>query len=68
MNAKGEFGSDAQAQCEYAFDNIKAVLRDANMGIEDLVKVRHRSSRHRQRWRPFNLRTLDPFLLAASAF
>ena len=25
---------------KYAFDNIKAVLRDADMGIDDLVKVR----------------------------
>ena len=39
-NARGEWGSDAQVQCEYAFENIKAVLRDADMGFQDLIKVR----------------------------
>jgi len=39
VDRQGRFGKDAQTQCTRAFENMKAVLHDAHMDVEDLVKV-----------------------------
>ncbi|WP_163555612.1 RidA family protein [Helicobacter suis] len=40
LNANGEFaGSDIEAQTKQAMENIKAILKAANLGMESIVKT-----------------------------
>ena len=39
VDAKGEIGKTFRDQAENAFNNLAAVLADAGMGFEDVVKV-----------------------------
>lgn len=39
MKPDGALGKDIDEQCEWTLRNIMAVLRDANMGPPDLVKL-----------------------------
>ena len=39
INAKGKLAPGFKGQCDRAWRNLAAILKEADMGIEDLVKV-----------------------------